>query len=256
MCTALCTAGVQALQAHLWQAPPRRCGGDCQPGGGGATRHYLQAQGKQQAMCARCGARVLWLHLKAQGGLEGGALWAAAGAAGGVAIREGTLHCCCAGHWYTSLTLLLTLLLLLLPQAHDELVASLSALQLESVVYACQRHEQLLPDGSRGGFFIGRRPAAPCCCAIPVLCCWQCCNCCWLCACAVLADCTQCCSPHCCPVPRTHACTYPVCRRRRGCGQGAHHCRPDPGELAPWAAQAPVAVCGVRPQDRLTARLE
>lgn len=31
----------------------------------------------------------------------------------------------------------------------------LSALQLESVVYACQRHEQMLPDGSRGGFFIG-----------------------------------------------------------------------------------------------------
>jgi hypothetical protein len=42
-------------------------------------------------------------------------------------------------------------------QAHSELVESLSALQLESVVYACQRHEQMLPDGSRGGFFIGGR---------------------------------------------------------------------------------------------------
>ena len=27
--------------------------------------------------------------------------------------------------------------------------------QLESIVYACQRHEQWLPDGTRGGFFIG-----------------------------------------------------------------------------------------------------
>lgn len=42
-------------------------------------------------------------------------------------------------------------------QAHDQLVQCLSALQLESVVYACQRHEQMLPDGSRGGFFIGGR---------------------------------------------------------------------------------------------------
>lgn len=31
----------------------------------------------------------------------------------------------------------------------------LSALQLEAVVYACQRHEQRLPSGARGGFFIG-----------------------------------------------------------------------------------------------------
>jgi P-loop containing NTP hydrolase pore-1 len=31
----------------------------------------------------------------------------------------------------------------------------LSALQLESITYACQRHEQHLPDGSRAGFFIG-----------------------------------------------------------------------------------------------------
>lgn len=39
----------------------------------------------------------------------------------------------------------------------DDLVASggLSALQLESIVYACQRHEQALPDGQRAGFFIG-----------------------------------------------------------------------------------------------------
>ncbi|PRW58205.1 strawberry notch-like [Chlorella sorokiniana] len=39
--------------------------------------------------------------------------------------------------------------------AHDQLVGCLSALQLESVVYACQRHQQMLPDGSRAGFFIG-----------------------------------------------------------------------------------------------------
>ncbi|KAK9794625.1 hypothetical protein WJX73_001066 [Symbiochloris irregularis] len=31
----------------------------------------------------------------------------------------------------------------------------LSGLQLESIVYACQRHEGFLPDGSRCGFFIG-----------------------------------------------------------------------------------------------------
>jgi hypothetical protein len=31
----------------------------------------------------------------------------------------------------------------------------LSALQLEAVVYACQRHEQLLPSGLRAGFLIG-----------------------------------------------------------------------------------------------------
>ncbi len=39
----------------------------------------------------------------------------------------------------------------------DELVqgGGLSGLQLESITYACQRHEQLLPDGSRAGFFIG-----------------------------------------------------------------------------------------------------
>ena len=43
-------------------------------------------------------------------------------------------------------------------QVHlDELVqgGGLSGLQLESITYACQRHEQLLPDGSRAGFFIG-----------------------------------------------------------------------------------------------------
>ena len=31
----------------------------------------------------------------------------------------------------------------------------LSALQLEAIVYACQRHETLLGDGSRAGFLIG-----------------------------------------------------------------------------------------------------
>lgn len=39
----------------------------------------------------------------------------------------------------------------------DELIeqGALSALQLESIVYACQRHERKLPDGQRAGFFIG-----------------------------------------------------------------------------------------------------
>jgi hypothetical protein len=39
----------------------------------------------------------------------------------------------------------------------DDLVESgaLSGLQLESIVYACQRHEQFLPDRSRCAFFIG-----------------------------------------------------------------------------------------------------
>lgn len=39
----------------------------------------------------------------------------------------------------------------------DDLVASggLSALQLESIVYACQRHATVLPDAQRAGFFIG-----------------------------------------------------------------------------------------------------
>lgn len=32
----------------------------------------------------------------------------------------------------------------------------LSALQLESITYASQAHEQLLPDGSRAGFLIGK----------------------------------------------------------------------------------------------------
>lgn len=32
---------------------------------------------------------------------------------------------------------------------------ALSGLQLESIVYACQRHEQFLPDKSRCAFFIG-----------------------------------------------------------------------------------------------------
>ena len=31
----------------------------------------------------------------------------------------------------------------------------LSALQLEAVVYACQRHETMLGDGTRAGFLIG-----------------------------------------------------------------------------------------------------
>ena len=39
----------------------------------------------------------------------------------------------------------------------DDLIRDklLSGLQLESIVYACQRHDHLLPDQSRAGFFIG-----------------------------------------------------------------------------------------------------
>ncbi len=37
----------------------------------------------------------------------------------------------------------------------------LSGLQLESIVYACQRHEQWLPSGHRCGFFIGDGKHAP-----------------------------------------------------------------------------------------------
>lgn len=32
----------------------------------------------------------------------------------------------------------------------------LSALQLEAVIYACQQHEKLLPNGKRAGFLIGK----------------------------------------------------------------------------------------------------
>lgn len=32
---------------------------------------------------------------------------------------------------------------------------SLSALQLEAIVYACQAHDHFLPDGTRAGFLIG-----------------------------------------------------------------------------------------------------
>ena len=32
----------------------------------------------------------------------------------------------------------------------------LSALQLESIVYACQKHESFLPSGYRAGFLIGK----------------------------------------------------------------------------------------------------
>ena len=31
----------------------------------------------------------------------------------------------------------------------------LSSLQLEAVTYACQQHDQILPDGNRAGFLIG-----------------------------------------------------------------------------------------------------
>ena len=33
----------------------------------------------------------------------------------------------------------------------------LSSLQLESVVYACQRHETILAGGKRAGFLVGKR---------------------------------------------------------------------------------------------------
>lgn len=35
--------------------------------------------------------------------------------------------------------------------------AHLSALQLEAVVYACQKHETFLPNGNRAGFLIGKK---------------------------------------------------------------------------------------------------
>ncbi|KAK7250447.1 hypothetical protein RIF29_32896 [Crotalaria pallida] len=43
------------------------------------------------------------------------------------------------------------------PKTKDELEISkaLSCLQIETLVYACQRHLQHLPDGARAGFFIG-----------------------------------------------------------------------------------------------------
>ena len=42
------------------------------------------------------------------------------------------------------------------PRLEDQIEdGTLSGLQLESIVYACQRHEHYLPDGSRAGFFIG-----------------------------------------------------------------------------------------------------
>ena len=35
---------------------------------------------------------------------------------------------------------------------------ALSDLQLEAIIYSCQQHERILPDGSRAGFFIGDGP--------------------------------------------------------------------------------------------------
>ena len=114
--------------------------------------------------------KVGWRGEWGLGGWRRGCCGVPQGGSGGVKGRwhHSAAYCCSFGCWHTPLTPGLTLLALL-PQAHDELVASLSALQLESVVYACQRHEQLLPDGSRGGFFIGARPAAPCC-TLPARC--------------------------------------------------------------------------------------
>ena len=37
------------------------------------------------------------------------------------------------------------------------LLNTLSALQLETIVYASQRHNTFLPDGNRAGFLIGRK---------------------------------------------------------------------------------------------------
>lgn len=42
-----------------------------------------------------------------------------------------------------------------LPQEAIQL-GKLSALQLESVVYACQQHMNILPDGTRAGFLVGQ----------------------------------------------------------------------------------------------------
>ncbi|KAF6136595.1 hypothetical protein GIB67_016051 [Kingdonia uniflora] len=36
-----------------------------------------------------------------------------------------------------------------------EISNSLSCLQIETIIYSCQRHLQQLPDGTRAGFFIG-----------------------------------------------------------------------------------------------------
>src|SRR5258708_10625011 len=43
------------------------------------------------------------------------------------------------------------------PHLAEEIVSEgrLSDIQLERVIYAGQRHEQRLPDGSRAGFFVG-----------------------------------------------------------------------------------------------------
>lgn len=43
------------------------------------------------------------------------------------------------------------------PQLPSEVVESgrLSSLQLESVIYACQQHMNILADGSRAGFLVG-----------------------------------------------------------------------------------------------------
>ena len=41
-----------------------------------------------------------------------------------------------------------------LPQSLIKL-GKLSSLQLEAVVYACQQHTNILPDGTRAGFLIG-----------------------------------------------------------------------------------------------------
>ncbi|XP_034667121.1 protein strawberry notch homolog 1 [Drosophila subobscura] len=39
--------------------------------------------------------------------------------------------------------------------AHFQIAGSLSALQLEAVIYACQAHERILPSGERAGFLLG-----------------------------------------------------------------------------------------------------
>ena len=43
-------------------------------------------------------------------------------------------------------------------------LGKLSALQLESVVYACQKHESFLPGGERAGFLIGQLLTVACRC--------------------------------------------------------------------------------------------
>ena len=150
----------------------------------------------------------------------------------------------------------------------NDLVESgqLSGLQLESIVYACQRHEQHLPSGDRCGFFIG--DGAP----------WSLSR---KCQSSFGADIhqaqaqtqvehsTELCK-HCISIPTQALQTLkPLCSMagqcmccvaevsaaaapslpvfcRCWCWQGAHHSWPHLGELEVWAHTALVDLCGLR----------